>query len=162
MAWACPFCWAGGSRRRRRQRSEKPELDELEEYLAEPEEQDLDVKVLAWWQAKESKWPALAKMVKQYFAASASSAGVERVFSAAGKMHGDLQKSAKDSTACWSIHSSQRSTQIDIVLEFELWGEVGVGFHSRLMGQGWRGRGHSSQLDCTRDSQTETCRLVKP
>ena len=44
-----------------------------------------------------SLWPALAKMVKQYFAAPASSAGVERVFSAAGKMHGDLQKSAKDS-----------------------------------------------------------------
>ena len=41
--------------------------------------------------AKESKWPALAKMVKQYFAAPASSAGVERVFSAAGNMHGDLQ-----------------------------------------------------------------------
>ena len=53
---------------------------------------DLEIKVLAWWQAKESKWPALAKMVKQYFAAPASSAGVERVFSAAGKMHGDLQK----------------------------------------------------------------------
>ena len=46
----------------------------------------------------EKGWPALAKMVKQYFAAPASSAGVERVFSAAGKMHGDLQKSAKDST----------------------------------------------------------------
>ena len=45
--------------------------------------------MLAWWKAKESKWPALAKMVKQYFAAPASSAGVERVFSAAGKMHGD-------------------------------------------------------------------------
>ena len=41
---------------------------------------------------------ALAKMVKQYFAAPASSAGVERVFSAAGNMHGDLQKSSKDST----------------------------------------------------------------
>jgi len=33
---------------------------------------------------------------KQFFAASAaSSAGVERVFSAAGKMHGDLRKSGK-------------------------------------------------------------------
>ena len=39
--------------------------------------------------AKSFKWPALAKMVKQYFAALASSAGVERVFSAAGRMHGD-------------------------------------------------------------------------
>ena len=75
-------------------------LDELEQYLLDPEEPPLDVKVLSWWQAKESKWPALAKMAMQYFAAPASSAGVEgeRVFSAAGNMHGDLQKSAKDST----------------------------------------------------------------
>ena len=47
---------------------------------------------------KEAKWPNLAKMVKQYFAAPASSAGVERVFSAAGKIHTDLQKSAKDTS----------------------------------------------------------------
>ena len=31
-------------------------------------------------------------------AAALPPAGVERVFSAAGKMHGDLQKSAKDTT----------------------------------------------------------------
>ena len=48
----------------------------------------------------------LAKMVKQYFAAPASSAGVERVFSAAGKMHGDLQKSAKDSTLQHSLFAA--------------------------------------------------------
>ena len=60
----------------------KPEQDALEEYLLEPEETDLDLNVLVWWQAKETKWPALAKMVKQYFAAPAFSAGVERVFSA--------------------------------------------------------------------------------
>ena len=73
------------------------ERDELEQYLEEPEETDIVMDVLVWWKAKETKWPKLAKMVKQYFAAPASSAGVERVFSAAGKMHGDLQKSAKDS-----------------------------------------------------------------
>ena len=57
--------------------------------------------------AKETKWPALAKMVKQYFAAPASSAGVERVFSAAGKMHGDLQKpSAKDTTLEHSLFAA--------------------------------------------------------
>ena len=39
----------------------------------------------------EAKWPNLAKMVKQYFAAPASSAGVERVFSAAGRMHGNAR-----------------------------------------------------------------------
>ena len=36
----------------------------------------------------------------------ASSAGVERVFSAAGKMHGDLQKSAKDSTLEHSLFAA--------------------------------------------------------
>ena len=81
-------------------------LDELEQYLADPEEPDTEVDVLAWWKAKETKWPALAKMVKQYFAAPASSAGVERVFSAAGKMHGDLQKSAKDSTLEHSLFAA--------------------------------------------------------
>ena len=63
-------------------------LDELEQYLADTEEPTIDVKVLLWWKEKEAKWPNLAKMVKQYFAVPASSAGVERVFSAAGKMHG--------------------------------------------------------------------------
>ena len=84
----------------------KPVLDELEEYLAEPEETDLDMKVLKWWEAKEPKWPALAKMVKQYFAAPATSAGVERVFSAAGKMHTDLKKSAKDTTLEHSLFAA--------------------------------------------------------
>ena len=75
-----------------------PVLDELEQYLAEPAEDDVDVDVLRWWAAKETKCPALPNMVKQYFSAPVSPAGVERVFSAASNMHGDLQKSAKDST----------------------------------------------------------------
>ena len=73
-------------------------LYELEEYLADEQVFDLNTPVLAWWHTKEIKWPNLAKMVKQYFAAPASSAGVERVFSAACKMHGDLSKRAKDET----------------------------------------------------------------
>ena len=36
----------------------------------------------------------------------ASSAGVERVFSAAGKMHGDLSKSAKDTTLEHSLFAA--------------------------------------------------------
>ena len=40
----------------------------------------------------------MAKMVKQYFAAPASSAGVERLFSAAGKMHDDLKNSSNNDT----------------------------------------------------------------
>ena len=45
-------------------------------------------------------------MAKQYLAAPASSAGVERVFSAAGKMHGDLRKSLKDDTLKHSLFAS--------------------------------------------------------
>ena len=50
--------------------------------------------LLKWWKVKAS---TLSKMVKQYLAAPASSgtAGVERVFSSAGKMHADLRKSMK-------------------------------------------------------------------
>jgi len=49
-------------------------------------------------EAARDAWPALSKMVKQFLAAPASSAGVERVFSAAGKMHDDLdlRKSMSD------------------------------------------------------------------
>ena len=76
------------------------------QYLADTEEPKIDVKVLLWWKEKEAKWPNLAKMVKQYFAVPASSAGVERVFSAAGKMHGDLSKSAKDTTLEHSLFAA--------------------------------------------------------
>ena len=46
-------------------------LDELEQYLANEEDFDLEKPVLKWWHAKEDKWPNLAKMVKQCFAAPA-------------------------------------------------------------------------------------------
>ena len=75
----------------------KPEVDELEEYLAMPLE-DTDIVLLDWWKNHEYRFPKLAKMAKQYLAAPASTAGVERVFSAAGRMHNDLRKSMKDST----------------------------------------------------------------
>ena len=96
----------GKVKKEKRDDEPRPEIDELEQYLADSEEPDIEVDVLAWWKAKESKWPALAKMVKQYFAAPASSAGVERIFSAAGKMHSDLQKSARDSTLEHSLFAA--------------------------------------------------------
>ena len=83
-----------------------PEMDELEAYLVDADVPDVDDPILDWWKVKERKWPALAKMVKQYFAAPASSAGVERVFSAAGKMHGDLQKLAKYTTLEHSLFAA--------------------------------------------------------
>mmetsp|Transcript_38213 Transcript_38213/g.76561 ORF Transcript_38213/g.76561 Transcript_38213/m.76561 type:complete len:130 (-) Transcript_38213:69-458(-) len=121
----------------------------------------MDVKVLAWrWQAKESKWPALAKMVKQYFAAPASSASVERVFSAAGKMHGDLHRSqGLDAgaftlrsvqyrlTPCWNLSFEER---LELTSTQDSWGkgggaEVTVGLHSRFT-----------------DGDVQACKAVRP
>jgi len=82
------------------------ERDELEEYLSSPLETDMDLELLAYWKLKESTWPKLAKMAKQYLSAPFSSAGVERVFSAAGKMHDDLRKSEKDSTLEHSLFAA--------------------------------------------------------
>ena len=58
---------------------------------------------------KVARYLGLAKMVKQYFAVPGSSGGVERVFSAAGKMHDDLtcKKSAKDATLEEACHCLQ-------------------------------------------------------
>lgn len=73
----------------------KPKVDELEEYLAMPLE-DTDIVLLDWWKKTTStasqsslRWPSSS----QYLAAPASTAGVERVFSAAGRMHNDLRTS---------------------------------------------------------------------
>ena len=82
------------------------ERDELEEYLSSPLETDMELDLLAYWKLKESTWPKLAKMAKQFLAAPFSSGGVERVFSAAGKMHDDLRKAEKDSTLEHSLFAA--------------------------------------------------------
>ena len=83
-----------------------PVRDELEEYLSSPLETDMDLDLLKYWKLKETTWPKLAKMAKQYLAAPFSSGFVERVFSAAGKMHDDLRKSEKDSTLEHSLFAA--------------------------------------------------------
>ena len=85
------------------------ERDELEEYLSEPLVDDAEINLLEWWKHREARWPKLAKMAKQYLAAPASTAGVERVFSAAGKMHSDLRKSMQDSTLEHSLFAAFNS-----------------------------------------------------
>ena len=72
---------------------EVEELDEMDQYLACPQEADSDgFDLLLWWKRKERVYPALSKMAKQILAGPLSSAGAERAFSAAGIMHGDEQK----------------------------------------------------------------------
>ena len=75
------------------------------EYLSTPLA-GTEIKLLQFWKNNEGRWPKLAKMAKQYLAAPASTAGVERVFSAAGKMHDDLRKSEKDSTLEHSLFAA--------------------------------------------------------
>mmetsp|Transcript_1169 Transcript_1169/g.3097 ORF Transcript_1169/g.3097 Transcript_1169/m.3097 type:complete len:83 (-) Transcript_1169:156-404(-) len=70
----------------------------------------MDLDVLAWWKARDHSnladpasgtpagLPTLAKMARQYLGCPASSAGVERMFSRAGKMHDDLKAAQSDST----------------------------------------------------------------
>ena len=67
---SCVQVGSPNSRAARSRVRQEPKLDELEQYLEDPEEPELDVKVLQWWAAKESKWPNLAKMAKQYFCPS--------------------------------------------------------------------------------------------
>ena len=83
-------------------------VDELERYLALPVEKDMDLDVLAWWKAKDNPkgLPVLAKMARQFLGRPASSAGVERLFSKAGKLYGDEKKGQEDETLEHSLFAS--------------------------------------------------------
>ena len=82
--------------------------DDLEKYLSQPAEPNMDLDVLAWWKARDHNLganpatgrpeglPALAKMARQFLGRPASSAGVERMFSKAGKLYDDAKKSQND------------------------------------------------------------------
>ena len=70
----------------------------------------MDIDILDWWKARDhdKKQDAatgrpqglstLAKMARQYLGRPASSAGVERAFSKAGKLHDDLKFAQMDET----------------------------------------------------------------
>ena len=93
-------------------------MDDLEKYLALPVEANLDLDVLAWWKARDHNKPAdpasgrpaglpsLAKMAAQILGRPASSAGVERLFSKAGKLHDDLKKGQVDDTLEHSLFAA--------------------------------------------------------
>ena len=93
-------------------------MDDLEKYLALPVEDNLDLDVLSWWKARDhdkaadpasgrpAGLPDLAKMATQYLGRPASSAGVERMFSKAGKLHDDLKKGQVDDTLEHSLFAS--------------------------------------------------------
>ncbi len=79
------------------------ECDEIERYLRLPEiplqtSSGHGQDILYWWKTHSSEFPNLSKMARHFWAALASSASAERLFSATCKMHDDLKKSTFEDT----------------------------------------------------------------
>ena len=79
------------------------DCDEVERYLRLPEiplqtHSGQDQDILHWWKSHTSEFSDLLKMARQFLAAPTSSSSLERLFSAAGKMHDDLMKSTTEET----------------------------------------------------------------
>ena len=82
---------------------DKGRITEVDKYLALPQMRALlasgaEANPLDWWAGHEPTLPHLAKMARQFLALPASSAGPERLFHAAGRLHDDQKKSTKDTT----------------------------------------------------------------
>ena len=82
------------------------EMDELRTYLHLPEETDMEADVFTWWRRRASDFPNLSRMARQFLAVPASSAGVERLFSMAGRIFSDLRKSTKEETLEYILRAS--------------------------------------------------------
>ena len=74
----------------------RPLVDQLDMYLNMPQQPFGQCDVLSWWREQRHILPDLARMARQYLAAPASSAGVERLFSRAGRYHDARKKCTTD------------------------------------------------------------------
>ena len=84
------------------------QLAELNTYLSGKQLDDTpDFDVLAWWWARREEFPCLNKMMRQFLASPASSAGIERLFNGAGKMHGDDCQNMKSECISNSLFVSE-------------------------------------------------------
>jgi hypothetical protein len=79
-----------------------PLITEVDKYLQLPalphSRNGRDTCPLEWWKIHAPQLPHLAKMARQFLALPASSAGCERLFSAAGRMHDDFKKVTSEDT----------------------------------------------------------------
>ncbi len=80
-----------------------PGCEELDAYFGLPTAAHVtksgeEFDVLEWWKTHSHIFPNLSKMARQYLAMPASSAGVERLSSAAGRMHSSFRKNTKEDT----------------------------------------------------------------
>ena len=62
-------------------------MEQRQMYLTSPQLPFHATDVLEWWRWQRHVFPDLSRMAQQYLAAPASSAGVERLFSRAGRYH---------------------------------------------------------------------------
>jgi hypothetical protein len=75
--------------------------EKLDAYLVLPQAHHVnkageECDILAWWKTHAHMFPSLSKMARAYLAMLASSAGVERLFTAVGRMHSSFRKNAKE------------------------------------------------------------------
>ena len=87
----------------------EPDDNELLKDLAIPAVGDMNTDVLAWWREWDTAkgLPHLAKFARQWLGTPATSAGVERLFSRAGRMHGDLKAAMADGTLKHCLFAAQ-------------------------------------------------------
>jgi hypothetical protein len=83
---------------------ERKQLLEVEEYLRLPQvpahcDNGRDFDLCMWWKSHAQIFPHLHNMARTHHALPASSVGVERLFFAASRMHGDLKKNTSESTS---------------------------------------------------------------
>ncbi|KAK3246767.1 hypothetical protein CYMTET_43706 [Cymbomonas tetramitiformis] len=79
-----------------------PVLNELQSYLSLPDAK-ADINVQQWWRKHIADFPTLEKMARQFLGVPASTAGVERAFSAVTFMHSDLRKRLAEGTIQHSL-----------------------------------------------------------
>ena len=76
-----------------------PHKNELVAYLALPQiEYTSEWDALEWWKTNAAKFPNLSVMARQYLGCPATSATVERLFSAVGIAFSDKRKSSHADT----------------------------------------------------------------
>ena len=85
---------------------------EVDTYLALPQMSWVTTDgedILAWWKKHSGMFPNLSKMARQFLALPASTGRVERLFSAAGRMHDSFRKSTKEVTLQAQLYVYQNS-----------------------------------------------------
>jgi hypothetical protein len=73
--------------------------DELAEYLTSSTHNLTKTSnPLHWWKDNAPRFPTVALMARNYLGCPATTAGLERMFSSAGRTHNDLKKKTKETT----------------------------------------------------------------